>query len=72
MCQEGRCIHNGGFFQEDERVEAGAAEDDETREEKQPGEAVLPPVRQALHRRQDLHVQRGHGPGGGTVGHRQC
>ena len=32
-------------------------------EEGEPGEEVLPAVRQALHRRQGLHVQRDHREG---------
>ena len=39
--------------------------------ESQPWEELLPPVRQALYRQQDLRLQRGVGPGGGALRERQ-
>ena len=67
MFAEVRNICDGGLLQEDKRVSARAAEDDETGEEEEPREAVLPGVRQALYRREAVHVQPTDWSGGGTV-----
>ena len=71
MFEELRHLGDGGFLSEDERGEAGAEEVPEVGEEEQPGEAVLPAVRQTLHRRETISLQRTNWTGGGTGGRRQ-
>ena len=65
MSAEVRHLRDRGLLQEDAGVPAGAAEVHAARQEDGAGEARPPGVRQALHRREDVPLQRDLGPGRG-------